>query len=275
MRSYLEIFDMASGSTRTLLETDRRIEAPNWSPQNDALIVNGDGLLFEVSLSDPSLSVIDTGAHRALNNDHGLSPDGQTLAISDSTGVGQSTIYLLPRQGGVPRRVTEQTPSWWHGWSPDGSRLAYTAVRSGDFCIATCTLDGGDEQVLVSGPHHYDGPDYSPDGNWIWFNSDRGGYMQLWRMHPDGSALEQMTDRPEVAWFPHPAPNGKEVLYLAYAEGTEGHPAGQDVALRLLDLANGTSRQLVELYGGQGSLNVPSWAPDGTAFAFVRYRKEP
>lgn len=274
MRSYLDIFDMETRTARTLLQTDRHIEAPNWTPENDALIVNGEGHLFEVSLEAPALEMINTGAHVELNNDHGISPDGQTLVISDKTGVGQSTIYTLPRKGGAVRRVTQAVPSWWHGWSPDGARHAYTAVRGGEFAIATCALDGSDERILVTSPHHYDGPDYSPDGAWIWFNSDRGGSMQLWRMQPDGSALSQMTKGRDVAWFPHPAPNGRDVLYLAYAEGTKGHPGGQDVELCLLDLDNMTTDRLIGIHGGQGTINVPSWSPDGAAFAYVRYAKE-
>lgn len=271
MQSYLGIYDLAGGGVQTLLKTEAHIEAPNWTPDGQSLIVNGNGLLYEIALNGANLQRIDTGRCKALNNDHGISPDGQTLVISDKTETKQSCIYLLAATGAEPRRVTPKTPSWWHGWSPDGQRLTYTAVRAGQFCIATCRLDGNDEQVLVTSPHHYDGPDYSSDGEWIWFNSDRGGDMQLWRMRTDGACLEQMTEGARDAWFPHPDPTGRYVLYLTYPPGTDGHPADQAVDLRLLNLSDSTTRILIECHGGQGSLNVPCWSPEGTRFAFMRY----
>ncbi|MCJ7872330.1 hypothetical protein [Phaeobacter sp. J2-8] len=275
MFASVEIYDLASGTTKVVLDTDRHVEAPNWTPDGTALIVNAAGQLFRLPLADPQLHIIDTGKHQKLNNDHGVSPDGQTLAISDKTDTTGSCIYTLPASGGAPKRITAKTPSWWHGWSPDGARHTYTCVREDHFGIATCAVDGSDEQVLITSPHHYDGPDYTPDGNWIWFNSDRSGDMALWRMRPDGSDAEQMTTDDTVDWFPHPSPDGAHVCYLAYPPGTEGHPFGCDVELRLMPAAGGASKTLLKFYGGQGTINVPNWSPDSRQFAFVRYTKTP
>ncbi len=274
MRSSLEILDIASGAVTTVLRTDRHIEAPNWAPSGDHLIVNGEGHLFRVPLDAPSLQPIACDGLSHLNNDHGISPDGETLVVSDSPGRGTSVIYTLPAGGGTPTRITENAPSWWHGWSPDGGNLAYTCVRDGQFGIATCPATGGAETVVISSAHHYDGPDYSHDGQWIWFNSDRGGTMDLWRMRVDGSDPEQMTDDTLVNWFPHPSPDGRHVVFLSYAEGTEGHPADRDVTLRLMDLETGETRTLEHLFGGQGTLNVPCWAPDGHRFTYMRYGRD-
>ncbi|CUH77522.1 TolB family protein [Tropicibacter naphthalenivorans] len=271
MRSVLDIYDLAEGRAQTLLAVESHIEAPNWAPSGDHLIVNGEGRLFRVPLVAPELQPIEVTGVKWLNNDHGISPDGETLVVSDSPARGTSLIYTLPKAGGVPVQVTPLAPSWWHGWSPDGARLAYTCMRGGQFGIATCALDGGDEQVLVTSAHHYDGPDYTPDGAWIWFNSDRGGAMDLWRMHPNGTGLEQMTEDARVNWFPHPSPDGRHVVYLTYAPGTDGHPAERDVDLRLIDLTTGETRVLTEVFGGQGTLNVPCWSPDGKRFAYMRY----
>ena len=277
MRSQLCIYDLASGSVKEVLATDRLIEAPNWTPDSASLIVNADGRMFRVPLKAPDLIPIDTGHAVDCNNDHGVSPDGSQLVISDSTDTGQSCIFILPIAGGAPRRVTEEVPSWWHGWSPDGGQLAYVGRRDGAFGIYTIAVDsavdGGAEQHLISGGGHYDGPDYSPDGQWIWFNSDRGGSMDLWRISVEGGAPEQMTGDDRVNWFPHPSPDGRSVLYLSYQPGTEGHPRDRDVELRFLDLADGFVRTLVELFGGQGTINVPCWSPDGGCFAFVRYER--
>ncbi|PWW00423.1 WD40 repeat protein [Hoeflea marina] len=271
MLSTLSIYELAGGAVTEVLATDRLIEAPNWTPDGRALIVNGDGRLFRVPLDAPVLVRIDTGHAVACNNDHGVSPDGGRLAISDSTDTGQSCIWVLPVTGGSPHRVTGKVPSWWHGWSPDGEALAYVGRRDGEFGLYTTGSGGGEERLLISGGDHYDGPDYSPDGEWIWFNSDRGGSMDLWRIRVAGGDPERMTDDDRVNWFPHPSPDGRSVLYLSYGPGTQGHPRDRDVELRLLDQADGAVVTLLALIGGQGTINVPCWSPDGGRFAFVRY----
>ncbi|MDP2119238.1 MAG: hypothetical protein Q8K28_04980 [Hoeflea sp.] len=274
MKSRLCIYDMATGAVDEVLASPRLIEAPNWTPDGAALIVNGEGRLFRVPLGAPDLIEIATGPAVRCNNDHGISPDGRWLVISDSTETGQSCIYLLPMAGGAPRRVTPEVPSWWHGWSPDGRTLAYVGRRDGGFGLYTIGVDGGAERHLVSGGGHYDGPDYAPDGQWIWFNSDRGGSMELWRIPAGGGEPEQMTEDDRVNWFPHPAPDGCSVLYLSYEPGTQGHPRDRDVELRLLDLRDGSVRTLLKLFGGQGTINVPCWSPDGSRFAFVGYARD-
>ncbi len=274
MRSELAIYDFSTGQAETVLQTERLIEAPNWTPDGRALIVNGDGRLFRVALDgSPDLVEIDTGFATRLNNDHGISPDGTTLAISDKTEEEKSCVYILPIGGGTPKRITAHVPSYWHGWSPDGKTLAYTGKRDAGFDIYVCPAAGGEESCLTSGFEHCDGPDYTPDGEWIWFNGKRDGRMQLWRMRPDGSALERMTDDERVNWFPHPSPDGRTILYLAYENGVEGHPRDHDVELRAMPASGGLPEVLLGLYGGQGSINVPCWAPDSTRFAFVRYAR--
>ncbi len=270
--SELAIFDLESRRSETVLRTPRLIEAPNWTPDGKTLIVNGEGSLFRVELGGMAkLARIDTGFARQLNNDHGVSPDGRSLVISDSTETGMSCIHTLPIAGGEPQRITEKTPSYWHGWSPDGATIAYCGARDGIFDIYTCGVEGGMEIRLTDGRGHSDGPDFTPDGRWIWFNSSRSGAMQLWRMCPDGTALEQMTDDSHVNWFPHPSPDGGHVLYLAYANGVAGHPRDHDVELRLMPAEGGATKTLLSLFGGQGSINVPCWEPGSRRFAFMRY----
>jgi Tol biopolymer transport system component len=274
MRSSLEIFDLETETTAVVHRTDRLIEAPNWSPDGSELVFNGDGRLFRLTLGgvgEPQ--EIDTGFASELNNDHGISGDGTLIVISDQTEAGESCIYTLPYGGGAPRRVTDRTPSYWHGWSPDGSTLAYCAKRDGVFDIYSIAVEGGPERRLTDGAGHSDGPDYTPDGEWIWFNSSRAGAMSLWRMHPDGGGLERMTEGGRADWFPHPSPDGRHVAFLAYAPGTAGHPRDRDVELKLMPAAGGDPRTLLQLFGGQGTINVPSWSPDGKKFAFVRYQR--
>jgi len=271
MRSHLRLFDLSTRQADTLLVTDRHIEAPNWQPDGAALIVNGGGLLWRVPLKDPTLEPIDTGFATACNNDHGITPDGGTLIVSDSSRTEASCVYTLPATGGTPRRVTDKTPSYWHGVAPDGQELAHVGNRGAGFQVFTIPIEGGEERQLTDDFDHCDGPDYTPCGGWVWFNGERDGAVDLWRMRTDGSALDRMTDDAAVNWFPHPDPTGAWVVYLAYPAGTKGHPGGLDVELRRIPAEGGPPETLIALHGGQGTINVPSWSPDGTRFAFVSY----
>jgi Tol biopolymer transport system component len=272
MASHLSIYTLATGAVTEVLSTDRMIEAPNWTPDGGSLIVNGDGLLWSVDLAAPGLTQIPTGKLSKLNNDHGISPDGTRLAISDGTADGKSAIYTLPFGGGEPTRITPEVPSYWHGWSPDGTTLAFVGQRNGSvYDVYTMPSGGGAERKLTEGFAHTDGPDYTPDGKWIWFNGQRDSGMQLWRIPTAGGAPEQMTDDERWNWFPHPSPDGKHVLYVAFEPGTTGHPRDREVELRLLPAGGGTPRVLHPMFGGQGTINVPCWAPDAARFAFVHY----
>ena len=269
MRSSLELCDIATGETRVLWQTDDLIEAPNWHPDG-WLLVNRDGRLLRVPLDGGPVAAIDTGPVAACNNDHGFSPDGTQIYLSSHVDK-LSTLYRVPTNGGVPKQVVPQVPSYWHGVSPDGSEIAYCARRAGRYEI--CVM--ADREVQLTGrtgdEGHNDGPDYSADGTWIWFNSDRTGAAQIWRMRRDGSDVQRMVESETVDWFPHPSPDGAHVLYLAFPQGTQFHPRDRQVQLRLMPQQGGESRPLLDLFGGQGTINVPCWAPDGSAFAYVRY----
>jgi Tol biopolymer transport system component len=220
--------------------------------------------------------VIDTGFATRCNNDHGISPDGTTLVISDqSQGDRKSRIYTLPMAGGTPKRITEDGPSYWHGWSPDGKTLAYCAEREGEFDIYTVAAGGGPERRLTTAKSLDDGPNYSPDGQWIYFNSDRGGQMQIWRMRVDGGEQTQVTNDEFNNWFPHPSPDGKWLVFLSYEKDVTGHPENKDVTLRVMPLIGGKIEVLAKLFGGQGTINVPSWSPDSKRVAFVSYQFTP
>ena len=270
MQSQVVIHDVETGAEAVVFTSDRHIEAPNYLPGDTGLLVNSAGRLHRIPLEAPALEPVDTGFAVNLNNDHGVSPDGRRIAISDKTETGKSCVYVLPIGGGTPHRVTQEVPSYFHGWSPDGSMIAYPGFRGAEAEIFTCPAKGGSERQITFGFDHCDGPDYTPDGEWIWFNGEKDGAVDLWRVRPDGTDLEQMTFDAAVNWFPHPSPDGRHVLYLAYAPGTVGHPANRDVELRLIPTGGGESRRLVRLFGGQGTINAPCWALDSRRFAYVR-----
>ncbi len=275
MRASLEIYDMATGRTRVVLQSDKVLEAPNWSPDGNWLLVNQEGHLFRVPLDAPRLDRIDLGSIAQCNNDHGISPDGRTIILSSHAGGRGSEIYLVPATGGVPRRISPDSPSWWHGISPDGGTLAYVAARGERKVIDVYVmpLAGGPETRLTMGEGHCDGPDFSPDGTRIYYNCDRDGHAQIWVMGADGTGQRKLFADNHVNWFPHVSPDGRHLLYLAYPPGTLGHPADLPVALVLADPEGGNRRRVLEFNGGQGTINVPCWAPDSSAFAFVRFEK--
>lgn len=276
--SILEICDITTGERTTVKEFPYLIEAPNWTSDGQWLIYNSGGKLYKLSPDQPGEpEQIETAYAVRCNNDHVLSADGQQIAISHGTKEdGQSRIYTLPITGGTPRLVTPMAPSYLHGWSPDGKQLAYCAARKGNFDVYVIPAEGGEEQRLTTAEGLDDGPEYAPDGKHIWFNSVCSGLMQVWRMKADGSEQTQMTfDETRNAWFPHVSPDGQQVVFITYYKGDlepGQHLANKNVELRIMPATGGESRLLVKLFGGQGTINVNSWAPDSRRFAFVSYR---
>jgi dipeptidyl aminopeptidase/acylaminoacyl peptidase len=271
--STLETQTMASTDRRVVYVTPTRIEAPNWLHDGRTLIYNSAGRLYRIPAAGGKPEALDTGFAIRCNNDHGVSPDGRTLVISDQSQADrQSLIYTLPVEGGSPKLVTRKGPSYWHGWSPDGKTLAYCAQRDGEFDIYTIPVDGGQETRLTTAKGLDDGPEYTPDGMTIYFNSDRTGRMQIWRMKPDGTAQEQVTNDEFNNWFAHPSPDGRTLVFLSYERDITGHPENKDVALRRMTLKDGKIDVLGRFFGGQGTINVPCWSPDGRKIAFVTYQ---
>ncbi len=294
--STLETISIASTDRHVEYVSTTHFEAPNWSRDGKFLIFNQDGTLRRLTLDGGEPTVINTAPQIQCNNDHGISPDGQFLALSDSSKDDhKSRVYVVPIAGGTPRLITSNAPSYWHGWSPDGKTLAFTGQRGGpvevqpapgssnpvqhldtsNFDIYTIPVAGGEETRLTNAPGLDDGPEYSPDGAYIYFNSERTGHMQIWRMKPDGSDQEQVTNDDSNDWFPHFAPDGQSLVYLAYASGVTGHPPNKDVELRLMTLSDRKVTVLAKLFGGQGTINVPSWSPDGKKLAFASYQLIP
>ncbi|HEV7350880.1 TolB family protein [Telluribacter sp.] len=278
VESTLETIDVKTGKRTVLLKEKRHFEAPNWARNGQFFIINADGKLEKISRSGKKLGIIPTGTADRLNNDHGLSFDGKLLVVSHNdplvTKGAKSRIYTLPAEGGTARLITEKAPSYWHGISPDGKTLVYCAQREEAWDVYSIPTKGGEEKRLTDAPGLDDGPEYSYDGQWIYFNSNRTGRMHLYRMQPDGSQQEQLTNDTYDNWFGHPSPDGKWLVYISYLEDQKGqHPFGKDVKLRLMNMETRQIKDLTQVFfGGQGTINVPSWSPDGRQVAFVTYR---
>jgi Tol biopolymer transport system component len=237
-----------------------------------------DGSLFTIPVEGGEPEKINTGFANNINNDHGISFDGKLLAISHGrSGLpgGGSTVYVLPLEGGTPQMITENTPSYWHGWVPNNKEVLYVAQRNKIpiYNIYSNSIKGGKEVALTSNKtgEHVDGCEYSADGKFIYFNASFSGTMQIWRMKPDGSGREQLTFDEYNDWFPHISPDGKWIVFISFPPDIEvnSHPSYKRVMLRLMPVAGGSPKVISYLYGGQGTINVPSWSPDSKSIAFV------
>lgn len=280
--SYLEIYDLETREHHVIKEFPFLIEAPNWTPDGEWLVVNRGGKIYKVAPDGSTdLIEINTGAITQCNNDHVISADGKWLSISsnDPNARGYSSyVYILPFEGGEPRKITPEGPSYLHGISPNGKEIAYCAFRgpNSEQDIYVMPVKGGKEVRLTDAPGLDDGPEYSPNGKQIWFNSVRTGRMQVWRMDKNGKNQTQMTfDEDMNSWFPHISPDGEKVVYIAYHDyeiDPGDHIANLNVQLRMIPAAGGEPEVLTELFGGQGTINVNSWSPDSKKFAYVSYR---
>jgi TolB protein len=276
--SVLELLDVQTGGRLAISRSPQPFEAPNWTTDGGALIYNSSGRgetrgrLFRFDLATRQAAPIETGTLNRANNDHVLSFDGTMLGISDGAG-SASTIYTVATGGGTPKRITALTPSYLHGWSPDGKWLVYTGGRNKEFDIYKIASDGsGTEVRLTDTPGLDDGPEYSPDGKYIYFNSVRGGgTMQIWRMTAEGKNPEQITKDDLNNWFPHISPDGQSMAFISFPKEVDpsDHPYYKRVYLRLMPVDGGMPRVIAYVYGGQGTINVPSWSPDGRMVAFV------
>jgi len=271
--SNLEIMDIENGDRKIIYRSSESLQAPNWSPDGRALIYNSKGRLYRFDLASNTPEVIDTDFAINNNNDHVLSFDGKKIGISHHSAEDEnkSIIYTVPVQGGKPRRITAQGPSYLHGWSPDGKSLIYTGERNGKFDIYKISAKGGKEIRLTSAEGLDDGSEFTPDGKYTYFNSNRSGTMQIWRVRPDGSGQEQITNDQFNNWFPHISPDGKWIVFLSYSKEIDSgdHPFYKQVYLRLVSIQGGDAKVIAYVYGGQGTINVPSWLPDGKKVALV------
>jgi TolB protein len=272
----LETMNVFDGKRTVIRESKGRFEAPNWMPDGKKLLFNENGLLYTIPVEGGTPEKLNTGTVNKLNNDHGISFDGKMLAISshrEGLQGGGSTVYVLPLSGGTPKLITERTPSYFHGWTADNKEVLYVAQRDTPvYNVYKSPAAGGKEvQLTFFKKGHVDGPEGSPDGKYIYYNGSQSGTMQLWRMKPDGSGREQLTFDENNNWFPHVSPDGKWIAFISFLPevSPDVHPSYKRVTLKLMPASGGAPRAIAYLYGGQGTINVPSWSPDSKSIAFV------
>jgi Tol biopolymer transport system component len=274
LASNLELLDVETGNRQVIFNAPKSIQAPNWRPDGKTLLYNGDGLMYNFDLASRQPTVLNTGAVKNNNNDHVLSFDGTMLGLSSGVKeLGGSIIYTVAASGGEPKQITPKGPSYLHGWSPDKKTLVFTGSRNNEFDIYSVPSEGGPEVRLTEAKGLDDGPEYTPDGKYIYFNSARTGTMQIWRMKPDGSQQEAITNGEFHDWFPHISPDGKWIIFLSFLKEevqADQHPFYKHVYLRLLPISGaGKPKVIAYIYGGQGTINTPSWSPDSKRVAFI------
>jgi TolB protein len=271
--SNLEVLDITTQKSRIIYQNPGSIQAPNWNKDGQSLIYNADGHLYQFDLKTSIPEVFNTGDAKRNNNDHVLSFDGKMLAISSGEGDdGASVGYVVPNTGGEAKRITPTGPSYMHGWSPDGKYIVFTGQRNKDFDIYRIPAKGGPEVRLTTAKGLDDGPEYTPDGKYIYFNSVRSGLMQIWRMKPNGSEQTQITNDGFNNWFPHISPDGKWIVFISFLKeevAPGDHPFYKHVYIRLMPAKGGPAKVISYLYGGQGTINTPSWSPDSKQIALV------
>ncbi|GAB2977719.1 SMP-30/gluconolactonase/LRE family protein [Mucilaginibacter puniceus] len=275
--SNIEILDLANKNSRVIYQYNKSIQAPNWTRDGKKLLYNQDDLLYTYDLATNKPTLLNTGDVKRNNNDHVISFDGKMLAIS-SFGVrggpdnGRSIGYVVPITGGIPKRITTVAPSYIHSWSPDGKSIVFMSTRDGNSDIYRVSPDGGLETRLTTDPAYDDGCEFTPDGKYIYFNSVRSGHMQIWRMKPDGSEQTQITHSDFNDWFPHVSPDGKFIVYISFLQTEvkpDDHPFYKHVYLQRMPINGGKPEVIAYLYGGQGTINTPSFSPDSKKIAFV------
>ena len=272
--SQLEVMDIASGHSEIVYTSPKSLQAPNWTPDNKTLIYNSEGLIYKFPLTIRKPAIIKTGEVKNNNNDHVLSFDGKMLGLSSGVReLGGSIIYTVPVSGGSPKQITPRGPSYLHGWSPDGQKLIFTGQRDNEFDIYAVPAAGGPEVNLTKTKGLDDGSEYSPDGKYIYFNSNRTGDMRIWRMKADGSEQEVLTKGDYHDWFPHVSPDGKWIVFISFLKDEvkpDDHPFYKHVYLRIMPVGKTEEPKVIGyLYGGQGSINTPSWSPDSKRIAFI------
>lgn len=273
--SHIEVMDVATGHRKILHSAPNSLQAPNWTKDGKHLIYNSEGLLYKYELSNGTITVLNTGIANQNNNDHVLSFDGKQMAISNHMGEKRiSTLFTLPVTGSdKPVQITsvDSGHSYLHSWSPDGKKLIFTGQRKNQFDIWSIDIATKKETALTNNSTLDDGPEYSPDGKFIYFNSVRTGTMKIWRMKPDGTNQEQVTFDEYNDWFPHFSPDGKWIVYVSFPKDIDptDHPFYKKIYLRLMPTSGGVPKTIAYIYGGQGTINVPSWSPDSKKIAFV------
>jgi Tol biopolymer transport system component len=253
------------------------MQSPNWAPGGRDIYVHESGRLVDIPVLDPQIGgtprPVDVGPLLDCSGNFGVAPDGQTIAVSCADAArGNHQVYVVPLHGGAPKRLTNGPESgYFHAWSPDGTSLAFTRGKASRADIYAVSVEGGAEKRLTTDTLN-DGPDYTADGKYIYFDSARSGRLQIWRMNADGSEPTQVTGDLSANSSPHVSPDGKSVAFLSQA--SDSGDAIARTTLKILTPADGMIRAVTEFDGNRGSLAMNSWL-DHNHLALIEYSTLP
>ncbi len=151
-------------------------------------------------------------------------------------------------------------------WSPDGASISFRRHRRTE----RIAVDGG--TPVAADPAAAPAPDANSDGRYVYFNSDRGGNMQVWRRPAEGAGEEQLTAGDLANWFPRISPDRQRLAFISFREQTFAPAEGTIALLRVMNLSDGRIATIATLPGGS---DAPSWSPDGRRLTFVSFQWKP
>ncbi len=183
-------------------------------------------------------------------------PKGRYLVFRNSVGLAQA-LFLLDIGKGITQQLTsEYSFAGQATWSPDGEKVAFTAVKDGNWDVYIIQKDGGGLVRLTDHPSQDWYPAWAPDGQKIAFVSSRDGSHQLYLVNPDGSGLERLTQIPGGVEGPAFSPDGRLLAFTAYTGEGKGFSARE---IHLLSL--GTRKLWRITYNGFDETDVAWCSP--------------
>ncbi len=157
--------------------------------------------------------------------------------------------------------ISDKAYDTYPSWSPDGTKIAFTSHRDGNWEIYVMDADGSNPINITNNDGYYNLPSWSPDGTQIAFTSHRDGNYEIYVMDADGSNPTNITNDADWDSVPSWSPDGTQIAFTSNRDGTD------EIYVMDADGSNPTNITSNEAYD-----TYPSWSPDGTKIAFMSLR---